>query len=136
MATETGKPKRRVYQSELLSSEDGTVLMVRGKTLDDVLATAHEEAAADDYVLTDPDDVRMAWLRKIPCPGTEHETDGGLGMPCDGIKGGFHVIESKPGRGAIRGAIVDVMFAGDLEDDDPGKARYLAECAAMEARRA
>jgi hypothetical protein len=47
-----------------------------------------------------------------------------------------HYIDSRAGRGAFSGAFVDIVYADTLYDDDPRKARYLAECAVMETEAA
>jgi hypothetical protein len=127
MATRT-KPS----PTEILSGEEGSFLMVRASTLAEALEIAHADAAADDYVITEPDMVRLGWHRAVPCRprGTEHEIDGGF------CEGGYrcHYIDCAEGRGAFQSAFIEITYADDIEDDDPVKARYLAECAAMEAR--
>jgi hypothetical protein len=123
----------KAHQTVILSGEDGSWLLVRGDSLPEVLAQAHAEAASDDYVLTEPEMVRLGWLRAVPCRPGPHEIDG---CCCEGDRPGTHYIDSAPGSGAFQGATVEITFAEDLEDDDPRKARYLAECAAMEASRA
>jgi hypothetical protein len=126
--------RRNPRSSELLTGGDGDpAIMVRGGTLAEILEVGHEDAAADDWVLAEPEMARAGWLRTVPCHEDGHEIDGST---CEGHAGAYHYIDSKPGRGAFQGAVLEVVHAHDLEDDDPRKARYLAECAAMGRRSA
>jgi hypothetical protein len=128
-------PRRKPLVAEILHGhDDGSLLLVRAATLSalpEALEIAHAEAAGDDYVITYPDAVGLQWIRAIPCRWEGHEMEGWW---CEGRQR-CHYIESRAGRGAFSGAFVEITYADDLEDDDPRKARYLAECAAMEARR-
>jgi hypothetical protein len=127
--------RRKRPVAEILSGDDGSVLMVRARTLAEVLEIAHGEAAGDDYVVEDPAAVRLAWIRAIPCAPRESGGHGNDGNWCEGGCG-CHYIDSREGPGAFSGAFVEIVYADTLYDDDPRKARYLAECAEMEARAA
>jgi hypothetical protein len=127
--------RRKPPVAEILTGDDGPCILVRGKTTAELLEIAHGEAAGDDYVVTDPESVNVGWIRAVPCVGKEsggHEFDGAGGY-CDGGMR-CHYIPSREGPGAFSGAFIEITYSDDLEDDDPRKARYLAECAEMEAR--
>ena len=126
---------RKPPATQILSGDDGTILLVRGQTVAEVIDTAHGEAAGDGYVLTAPEAVVLEWIRAVPCANRSsggHEFDGAGGW-CDGGMR-CHYIGAQPGPGAFRGAFIDLTYEGHLEGDDPRMARYLTEIAEMEAR--
>jgi hypothetical protein len=119
--------------AEVLDSDDGPCILVRATDLEEAIRIAHEEAAADDLVVAYPEDARLGWFRTIPC--VPRATGGHVVQDAD-CPGGLrcHYISSAPGRGAFRGALIDLNYAGEYDDDDPVKAPYLRAVAEMEAR--
>jgi hypothetical protein len=116
------------YVAEILSNEDGHVALVRAQTPAAALALAAGEAGSNDMVVTDTEaDIRIGWVRATPCNREGHETRDGFEW-CDGGQR-CHYAYGKPGRGAFRGAFVNVHYpmrggtsaprAGErLNDDD------------------
>lgn len=94
----------------ILTSEDGHCILVRadGDGLTVVLARAREWAAEEGYELTGPDRVELQWIRAVPCPEREHAHDGWL---CGRGPGVFY-MPARPGRGAFRGVLADITYAG------------------------
>lgn len=90
----------------ILDGPDGRCILVRGTSLPEALARAREWAAEDGYALTAPDDVRLQWIRAVPCPPREHSHDG---WPCDLGPGAFYQ-PGRPGRGAFQGILADLAY--------------------------
>jgi|ERR1035441_4372200 hypothetical protein len=91
----------------ILNGLDGNFILVRGDSLPEVVERAHEWAAEEGYALTDPDAVRLEWIRSVPCPPREHTHDG---WNCDinPLGGGSWYSPCRGGRGAFRGALADI----------------------------
>lgn len=94
----------------ILGNEDGSCILVRGDgdALPVVLARARQWAAEEGYALTDPSQVRLQWIRAVPCPEREHSHQGWL---CGRGPGTFY-LPSAPGRGAFQGVLADIATAG------------------------
>jgi hypothetical protein len=92
----------------ILTNPDGNCILVRadGDELPAVLERARKWAAEEGYVLTDPDNVRLEWIRAVPCPPRDHGHDG---WDCD-IRGGVYYMPSRASRGAFRGVLADVSY--------------------------
>lgn len=123
------KPARDAV--EILYGDDGCLIMARGKDPADFIDAAHNEAAGDDYVITDPDAVQVMWIRAVPCQPGGHEFDDAAGYCEGGLR--CHYINGRPGAGAFRGAFIDLTSIGDLDAGDPRMARYETERASMGA---
>lgn len=89
----------------ILDGLDGWRILVRGESLPEALERAREWAAEDGYVLTDPDDVRLQWIRAVPCPEREHSHEG---WACERGPGIFY-LPTRAGRGAFRGILADIV---------------------------
>jgi hypothetical protein len=99
------------YIAQILTNEDGPVILVRAETTAEALSLAADEASANDLVVTDEEtDIRIGWVRATPCNPDGHEDFGGMGY-CDGGRGTTHYRFGKPGRGAFRGAFVNATYA-------------------------
>lgn len=98
----------------ILTNPDGNCILVRahGDELPVVLGRAREWAAEEGYVLTDPEGVRIQWIRAVPCPPREHGHDG---WDCD-IRGGVFYMPSRASRGAFQGVLADVSYPARGKD--------------------
>jgi hypothetical protein len=90
----------------ILDGPDGRCILVRGTSLSEALDRARQWAAEDGYVLTAPGDVRLQWIRAVPCPPREHSHDG---WTCDRGPGVFY-LPGMPGRGAFQGILADLAY--------------------------
>ena len=95
----------------ILNNSDGNCILVRGDDLPETLERAKEWAAEEGYVLTSPDEVRLQWIRAVPCPVREHSHDG---WECDRGPGTFY-IPTRAGRGAFRGVLADLTYSDKAE---------------------
>lgn len=95
----------------ILTNEDGNCILVRadGDELPAVLERASKWADEEGYVLTAPAQVRLQWIRAVPCPEREHSHQGWL---CD--RGpGTTWMPCRKGRGAFQGVLADVTLNTD-----------------------
>jgi hypothetical protein len=97
----------------ILSNEDGGCILVRanGDALPVVVDRAREWAAEEGYVLTNSSEVRLQWIRAVPCPEREHSHEG---WHCGRGPGTFY-IPCAPGRGAFQGVLADIAAAGSAD---------------------
>jgi hypothetical protein len=124
-------PRAKPAATEILTSDEGPCILVRAADLDQAIRIAHEEAAGEDLVVAYPEDARLGWFRAIPC--VPRNTGGHVVDDADCPGGcGCHYISSEAGRGAFRGALIDLNYAGEYDNEDPVKAPYLKAVAGME----
>jgi hypothetical protein len=97
--------RRRLLEIE---GENGCAYLVRGDDPEEIFRLAADEAYSDErIVLTEPDEVRIVWLRAIPC--TRHN--------CDFGNHAAHYVEATPrSRGAFQGAFIEVIDEWELLD--------------------
>jgi len=102
------------FITEVLHNEDGPILLVRGESAAEALALAADEAACNGMAVTDTEaDIRLGWVRAMPCHPGGHEARDGFDW-CDGGMR-CHYAYGKPGPGAFQGAFVNVRY---LSSDD------------------
>ena len=94
----------------ILTNGDGSCILVRAHDdeLPAIVERAREWAAEEGFVLTDPDCVRVQWIRAVPCPSREHSHEG---WDC-GFRGGVYYMPSRVSRGAFRGVLADIAYEG------------------------
>jgi hypothetical protein len=92
----------------ILDGLDGRCILVRGTSLPETLERAREWAAEEGYVLAAPEDVRLQWIRAIPCQDREHSHDG---WECD-RRPGVSYLPARAGRGAFQGILADIVLGG------------------------
>ena len=62
------------YVAQVLSNEDGPVVLVRAESTAEALSLAADEAACNDLIVTaDEADIRIGWVRATPCRVGGHE---------------------------------------------------------------
>jgi hypothetical protein len=112
------RPRPRIKQDGvILDGPDGRCILVRGTSLPEALGNAREWAAEAGYVLTAPDDVRLEWIRAIPCPPGEHSHDGWV---CDWGPGGVSYLPCRAGRGAFQGILAGLSLPASPADSERG----------------
>ena len=97
------------YIAEILSNENGRMVLVRAETPAAALELAADEAACNDMAVTDAEaDIRVGWVRATPCREGGHKIRDGFEW-CDGGMR-CHYAYGKPGPGAFRAAFVNVRY--------------------------
>lgn len=102
--------------AQVLSNEDGPIILVRAGSPAEALFLAAEEAADNDLIVTNGEaDVHVGWIRATPCRGGGHEIRDGFEW-CDGGMR-CHYAYGKPGPGAFRGAFVNARYRTDEDEE-------------------
>jgi hypothetical protein len=115
----------------ILDGPDGRCILVRGTSLPEALDRARDWAAEDGYALTAADDVRLQWIRAVPCPPREHSHDGWI---CNLGPGVFY-LPGRPGPGAFQGILADLAYQSGPAGHTGKPEREAAEAAPSGAGR-
>ena len=106
----------------ILDGPAGRCILVRGTSLPEALESARQWAAEEGYALAGPEDVRLQWIRAVPCPPREHTHDGWV---CNLGPGVFY-LPARAGRGAFQGILAALAHLTQPRPGSRGRPRIPA----------